>query len=287
MKGSLKQYVMISLGVVMIAVSIHFFLLPDLSLGGATGMALIASKLLSKFIVIPVSYLIVIVNIFLFLLGFLVIGNSFGVKTVVATLCLSGLIFIFGFFEKYIPTTKLLIDDTFLRLIVAVMLYAIGVGLVLNNYASTGGSDIVALILQKYTGLDLGVACLLTDFVITLSMGILYGANTAFYSLVGVIMNGLVIDKTINGLNSSRYCIINTNCPDKVCEFLLSMGRSANIYSVVGAYKKNTQSVIHTALSRRDFVKLKEFLSKNDESSFMVVTNAHSVFGYHWRAIKD
>ena len=65
------------------------------------------------------------------------------------------------------------------------------------------------------------------------------------------------------------------------------MGRSANIYSVVGAYKKNTQSVIHTVLSRRDFVKLKEFLSKNDESSFMVVTNAHSVFGYHWRAIKD
>ena len=268
----------------MIAVSIHFFLLPDLSLGGATGMALIVSKLLSKFIVIPVSYLIVIVNIFLFLLGFLIIGNSFGIKTVVATLCLSGLL---ALFEMFIPIQKPLVDDIFLQLIIAIMFYAIGVGLVLNNYASTGGSDIIALILQKYTGLDLGVACLLTDFVITLSMGLLYGANTAFYSLVGVIMNGLVIDKTINGLNSSRYCIINTKCPEKVCEFLLSMGRSANIYSVVGAYKKNTQSVIHTVLSRRDFVKLKEFLSKNDESSFMVVTNAHSVFGYHWRAIKD
>lgn len=269
----------------MIAVGIHFFLLPsNLALGGATGMALIISKLISKIIVLPVSYLIVIVNVFLFVLGFLVIGNSFGVKTIIATLCLSGLL---ALFEMFIPIQKPLVDDIFLQLIIAVLLYAIGVGLVLNNYASTGGSDIVALILQKYTGLDLGVACLLTDFVITLSMGILYGANTAFYSLVGVIMNGLVIDKTINGLNSSRYCIINTNCPDKVCEFLLSMGRSANIYSVVGAYKKNTQSVIHTALSRRDFVKLKEFLSKNDESSFMVVTNAHSVFGYHWRAIKD
>ena len=285
MKGHFKQYAMIFFGVVMIAVGIHFFLLPsNLALGGATGMALIISKLISKIIVLPVSYLIVIVNVFLFVLGFLVIGNSFGVKTIIATLCLSGLL---AFFEMFIPIQKPLVDDIFLQLIIAVLLYAIGVGLVLNNYASTGGSDIVALILQKYTGLDLGVACLLTDFVITLSMGILYGANTAFYSLVGVIMNGLVIDKTINGLNSSRYCIINTNCPDKVCEFLLSMGRSANIYSVVGAYKKNSQSVIHTALSRRDFVKLKEFLSKNDESSFMVVTNAHSVFGYHWRAIKD
>jgi len=285
MKGSFKQYVMIFFGVVMIAIGIHFFLLPsNLALGGATGMALIISKLISNFIVLPVSYLIVIVNIFLFVLGFLVIGNSFGIKTIIATLCLSGLL---ALFEIFIPIQKPLVDDIFLQLIIAVMFYAIGVGLVLNNYASTGGSDIIALILQKYTGLDLGVACLLTDFVITLSMGILYGANTAFYSLVGVIMNGLVIDKTINGLNSSRYCIINTKCPEKVCEFLLSMGRSANIYSVVGAYKKNTQSVIHTVLSRREFVKLKEFLSKNDESSFMVVTNAHSVFGYHWRAIKD
>ena len=284
MKGSFKQYVMISLGVVMIAVSIHFFLLPHLSLGGATGMALIISKLISNFVELPVSYLIVIVNIFLFALGFLVIGNSFGIKTIIATLSLSGLLLIFG---KFIPITEPLINDTFLRLIIAVMLYAIGVGLVLNNYASTGGSDIIALILQKYIGLDLGIGCLLTDFVITLSTGFLYGANTAFYSLVGVIINGLLIDKTINGLNSSRYCIINTKCPEKVCDFLLSMGRSANIYSVVGAYKKNTQSVVHTVLSRRDFVKLKEFLSKNDESSFMVVTNAHSVFGYHWRAIKD
>ncbi|MGP1440648.1 MAG: YitT family protein [Treponema sp.] len=285
MKGNLKQYVMIFLGVVMIAVGIHFFLLPShLALGGATGMALIFSKLISNFVVLPVSYLIVIVNIFLFVLGFVVIGNSFGIKTIVATLCLSGLL---ALFEMIIPIQEPLVDDIFLQLIIAIMFYAIGVGLVLNNYASTGGSDIIALILQKYIGIDLGIGCLLTDFVITLSMGLLYGANTAFYSLVGVIMNGLVIDKTINGLNSSRYCIINTNCPDKVCDFLLSMGRSANIYSVVGAYKKNTQSVVHTVLSRRDFVKLKEFLSKNDETSFMVVTNAHSVFGYHWRAIKD
>jgi len=285
MKVILKQYVLIFLGVVMIAVGIHFFLLPShLALGGATGMALIISKIISQIIVLPVSYLIVIVNIFLFILGFLVIGNSFGVKTIVATLCLSGFL---ALFEMFIPIQKPLVDDIFLQLIIAIMFYAIGVGLVLNNYASTGGSDIIALILQKYTGLDLGAGCLLTDFIITLSMGVLYGANTAFYSLVGVIMNGLVIDKTINGLNSSRYCIINTKCPEKVCDFLVSMGRSANIYSVVGAYKKNTQSVIHTVLSRRDFVKLKEFLSKNDESSFMVVTNAHSVFGYHWRAIKD
>lgn len=285
MGQKIKQYLLIVIGVTMIAAGIHFFLLPsNLALGGATGMALIVAKLVEKIYVLPVSYLVVFVNIFLFALGFIVMGNSFGLKTVIATLALSGLL---ALFEVFIPIKVALVDDVFLSLIIAVMFYAIGVGLVLNNYASTGGSDIIALILQKYTGLDLGVGCLITDFVITFSMGLLYGANTAFYSLVGVIINGLVIDKTINGLNSSRYCIVNTARPDEVCNFLVSMGRSANIYSVVGAYKKNTQTVVHTVLSRRDFVKLKEFLSKADPTSFMVVTSAHSVFGNHWRAMKD
>jgi len=284
MKQKITQYIFIVVGVVMIAVGIHFFLLPSkLALGGATGMALILSRLVESLISLPVSYLVVIVNVFLFALGFLIIGNSFGIKTLIATLSLSLLLAIFGLF---IPIEIPLIKDTFLSLIIAVMFYAIGVGLVLNNYASTGGSDIIALILQKYLGLDLGVGCLITDFIITFTMGLLYGADTALYSLVGVIMNGLIIDKTINGLNSSRYCIINTKAPEEVCQLLISMGRSANIYSVVGAYKKNTQDVVHTVLSRRDFVKLKEYLSKTDPTSFMVVTNAHSVFGNHWRSMQ-
>lgn len=284
MKQKITQYVLIVIGVVMIGVGIHFFLLPsNLALGGATGMALVLAKLIGNLISLPVSYLIIIVNVFLFALGFLIIGNSFGIKTIIATLSLSLLLALLEFF---IPIKTALIEDTFLALIIAVMFYAIGVGLVLNNYASTGGSDIISLILQKYLGLDLGVGCLITDFVITFSMGLLYGADTALYSLVGVIMNGLIIDKTINGLNSSRYCIINTKCPEEVCQLLISMGRSANIYSVVGAYKKNTQEVVHTVLSRRDFVKLKEYLSKTDPSSFMVVANAHSVFGNHWRSMQ-
>ena len=284
MKQKIKQYIFIVIGVVMITVGIHFFLLPSkLALGGATGMALILARLIESLISLPVSYLVVIVNVFLFALGFLIIGNSFGIKTLIATLSLSLLL---ALFEVFIPIETPLIEDIFLSLIIAVMFYAIGVGLVLNNYASTGGSDIIALILQKYLGLDLGVGCLITDFIITFSMGILYGADTALYSLVGVIMNGLIIDKTINGLNSSRYCIINTKAPEEVCQLLISMGRSANIYSVVGAYKKNTQDVVHTVLSRRDFVKLKEYLSKTDPTSFMVVTNAHSVFGNHWRSMQ-
>ena len=100
-------------------------------------------------------------------------------------------------------------------------------------------------------------------------------------------MNGLVIDSTIEGMNSSKYCVINTDNPEALCKFLVELGRSANVYKATGAFTKAERSVIQTVMSRRDFVKLKNFLSKNDEKAFMVVTNAHSVFGWHWKRIGE
>ena len=281
MKSQLKSFLYISAGVIMVAIGIHFFLLPSkLSIGGATGMALV----LSKYIPLSTGALLVVVNIVLFALGFLIIGNKFGVKTVCASLGLSATVWLL---EIFIPIKEPIVHNTFLQLIIAVLLYGTGAGLVLNQYASTGGSDIFAMIFQKYTGLDLGKGCLITDFVITLFAGFAYGTEIALFSLVGVIMNGLVIDSTIEGMNSSKYCVINTDNPEALCKFLVELGRSANVYKATGAFTKAERSVIQTVMSRRDFVKLKNFLSKNDEKAFMVVTNAHSVFGWHWKRIGE
>lgn len=281
MKNKLLSFLHIAAGVLMIAAGIHFFLLPsNLSLGGATGMALV----LAKYLPLSTGALLVLINIVLFALGFLIIGNKFGVKTVCASLGLSGVVWLL---EIFIPINEPLVQDTFLQLIIAVLLYGSGVGLVLNQYASTGGSDIFAMILQKYTGLDLGKGCLITDFIITLFAGFAYGREIALFSLVGVIINGLVIDSTIEGMNSSKYCVINTDKPDDLCAFLVELGRSANVYKATGAFTKAERSVIQTVMSRRDFVKLKTYLSQNDEKAFMVVTNAHSVFGWHWKRIGE
>ena len=104
---------------------------------------------------------------------------------------------------------------------------------------------------------------------------------------MGVIINGLVIDSTIDGLNMSKYCVINTDKPDELCRFMVELGRSANVYKATGAYTRAERSVIQTVMSRRDFVKLKTYLAANDPEAFMVVTNAHSVFGWHWRRIGE
>ena len=140
MKSQLKSFLYIIAGVIMVAVGIHFFLLPSkLSIGGATGMALV----LSKYIPLSTGALLVVVNIVLFALGFLIIGNKFGVKTVCASLGLSATVWLL---EIFIPIKEPIVHNTFLQLIIAVLLYGTGAGLVLNQYASTGGSDIFAMI---------------------------------------------------------------------------------------------------------------------------------------------
>ncbi|MDO5716170.1 MAG: YitT family protein [Tissierellia bacterium] len=279
--GQIKQGLFIAVGVLMIACGIHFFLLPNnLSLGGATGMALV----LSKYLPLSTGPLLVIVNAVLFILGFLIIGNKFGILTVISSLALSGTVW---FLEAFLPIQEPVVHNIFLNLIIAVLLYGSGVGIVLNQYASTGGSDIIAKIINRFFGLDLGKGCLVTDFVITLFAGFTFGTEVALYCIIGVIINGLVIDFTIDGMNGGKLCFITTTHPDEICDYLISLGRSATIYDARGAYTREPKTVIQTVVSNRDFIRLKGYIKMVDESVFMVVTNSHKVIGWHWRKLDD
>ncbi|MCI5674978.1 MAG: YitT family protein [Ezakiella sp.] len=280
-KVTIKQALIMVIGVIMIAVAIHFFLLPnDLSLGGATGMALILSKITG----ISAPPLLIVANIVLFILGFVFIGNSFGVLTVIASIGLSGLVWLM---DLVIPVAAPPIDNVFLSLITACILYGVGVGLVLNQNASTGGSDIISKILNKFFGLDLGKGCLITDLVITLFVSFSYGLEIALYCLVGVILTGVIVDYTIDGMNTSKLCYITTTQPEKICEFLISIGRSATIYEAKGAYENKDRIVIQTVINNRDLIRLRAYVKAVDTKVFMVVTNAHQVFGWHWKSIED
>lgn len=280
-KITTKQALYIVLGVIMIAAGIHFFLLPsNLSLGGATGMALILKNIFN----FDMGPLLLIVNVVLFTVGFILIGNKFGFLTVVSTLALSGTVWLL---EVILPIKEPIVNNMFLNLVIAVLLYGTGVGIVLNQSASTGGSDIIAKVLNKYFGLDLGKGCLITDFVITLLVGFAYGTEVALFCLIGVIINGIVIDYTIDGMNSGKLCYITTTKSTDVCSFLILLGRSATIYEGVGAYKMQKRTIVQTVLTNRDFIKLKNHLRTIDKDAFMVVTNAHQVFGFHWKSFDD
>lgn len=276
-----RRIILIVLGVVMISIAIHFFLLPSqLSFGGATGMALI----LSRFLPLQTGALLIIVNAVLFVMGFLVIGNAFGSLTVIASLGLSGLVWLL---EHFIPMTTPIVEDLFLNLVIAVILYGSGVAIVLNQSASTGGSDIIAKILNKFFGLDLGKGCLITDFIVTLFAGFTFGLEIGLYSLIGVIANGMIIDKVIDGMNTGKFCVIYTKYPDDVAQFLISLGRSATLYEAMGAYSRQERIVLETVVSTRDYIRLKNYLREKDSDVFMVVSNVHNIIGFHWKDIND
>ncbi len=280
-KFIIKQALWIIVGVILIACAIHFFLLPsNFSLGGATGMALI----LSNYLPLSTGPLLLIVNAFLFILGFILIGNKFGVLTIISSFALSSTVWLL---EVFVPISEPIVNNHFLNISMAVLLYGIGAGIVLNQYASTGGSDIISKILNKFFGLDLGKGCLISDFTITLFSAFAFGTETALFCIIGVILNGLVIDYTIDGMNSGKLCFIYTNEPEAICEFLIKIGRSATIYEAKGAYSKMNRQVVQTVVSNRDFIRLKQQILQVDSKVFMVVTNAHKVIGWHWRKLDD
>ena len=173
-------------------------------------------------------------------------------------------------------------------MIIAVIVSAVGMAIILNQYASIGGTDILSKIINKFTGLDLGKGVLLCDLVITLFVGIVFGLKIGLYSLLGIIMNGLIIDFTIDGLNTSKNIIINTEKPELVKDYIVKeLNHSANLYKAVGAYTGIEHTVIMTVCSRRDYLLLKRFIEKNAPNSFLVVMNASEVYGFRWRNISD
>ncbi|MDO5018713.1 MAG: YitT family protein [Lagierella massiliensis] len=275
-----REITNIIIGILLISLGIHLFLAPNnLTLGGGAGLAIVFGNIFS----ISTGPMLIIINVVLFIVGFIFLGPAFGKRTIIASLGVSLTVWVL---DIMFPVTKPIVDNLFIQLVACVMMYGTGVAIVLNNYASTGGSDIFAKIFNKYFGLDLGKGCLITDFAITLFAWYQFGTEIAIYSLVGVVLNGTIIDNTINGLNTSKLCFINTSKPEEVCKFLTeNLTRSANIYKAVGAYTGIEKDVIQTVVSNRDYIALKRYIKDLDPLAFIVAASASETLGWRWRSI--
>ena len=273
-----KEIVLITIGVLMVAVAIHFFLVPsNLTTGGAGGLAIV----LAHYLPFDVGPIYTALNIILFLVGLVFIGKDFGLKTVIVTLSLSGVVWLL---EILYPNPAPLSDNLFLIVFLGTIIQGAGVGIVLNQYTSTGGTDIIAKIFQKYFGLNLSIGCFIADFVVVVLAGIAFGFELMLYSVVGVLINSALIDIVIDGLNSSKLCYINTSKVPEVCEFIIKdLDRSANLLNSRGAYSQQEFQLILTAINNREFMRLKEFVHSIDPKAFVVVSSANEVLGEKWR----
>lgn len=275
MKKWIKEYVLITIGILMVASGIYFFLVPsNLATGGVSGLAIIIGKFLPN---VPVGLLMLILNIILFIIGFLIIGPGFGLKTIYASLGLSGGIWIF---ERVFPISKPIANDLMITLIFGVGIAGLGMAIVFNQNASTGGTDIIAKIINKYFHVDMGKSLLMADFLITIVAGITFGAQAGMYALLGVILNGFVIDGFINGLNVSKQVTIISSRGTEVKDFIINkLERGVTIYDAKGAYSGESREVLITIMNRREFIKLRTYIKELDKRAFITVSDVHEVLG--------
>ncbi|KZL93274.1 hypothetical protein CLMAG_02970 [Clostridium magnum DSM 2767] len=211
-----KEYVLITIGVLLVALSIQFFLAPNkIAAGGVTGIAIIVNSYIPRF---QIGLIVLILNIILFIVGFIAIGNKFGAKTIYSSLMLSGIIW---FMERTTALNIIITTNQLLASIFGTFLGGIGLGLVFNQNASTGGTDILAKILNKFIHVDIGKSLLVVDFIVTLFAGISFGAEAGMYALLSVILNGFVIDSVIEGLNISRQIFVISSKNDLISKFII------------------------------------------------------------------
>lgn len=270
-----KEYLYITLGIFLLAISIEFFMAPNkIAAGGVTGLAIIVNYYIPSF---SVGILILIMNILLFITAFIVIGGRFGAKTIYASLGLSAIMW---FMELFLTPQMIPTDDLMLASVFGTLISGIGMGIIFNQNASTGGTDILAKILSRFVQMDIGKALLAVDAIISLVCAFAFGAEVGMYAILSVILNGFVIDYVIDGFNVCKQVYIISGKNEEIRKYIIEiLERGCTIFDGKGGFSGNSEKILYSVLSRREFIRLRKYIREIDRRAFIIVNDAHEVLG--------
>lgn len=276
----IKEILMMNAGIVLLAVGVYFFKIPNgFSTGGVTGIGTILGA------VTPISpgAWIWILNIGLLIVGFIFFGKGTGIKTVYCSMMYSAITYLF---EWFLPLSSPLSDQPLLELIYAMLLTSIGSALIFNANASSGGTDIVALILKKYFKMDVGKALLLADFVVASSAFFVFGIKTGLFSLLGLFAKAFIVDSVIEAINSCKYFVVITDKHDEISEYILeNLHHGATVHKAVGEYTHGDKVMIHTVCRRAEAIRLRQAVREIDPHAFVIITTSSEIIGKGFRSV--
>lgn len=281
MAKAIRQYFMIILGTVLLTVGVYFFKIPNgFATGGVSGISTIFGAL---FKALTQAQWMTLINVILLILGFILLGRGNGVKTVFCSLLFSGLTMVC---ERFIPLQGPLTDQPFLELVYAMLLTSIGSAMIFNSGASSGGTDIMALILKKFTSLDVGKSLLVVDFLVAGSSFFVFGIKAGLFSMLGLFAKAFLVDAVIDSLNSFKYFIAITDKPDMVREYIMKdLHHGATVTEALGSYTNNKKYMIHTVCKRFEAIKLRKQIKSIDPGSFIIITTSSEIIGRGFRSI--
>ncbi|MBQ7460455.1 MAG: YitT family protein [Oscillospiraceae bacterium] len=274
-KDKLIWFLILNAGLIVTAAGIALFKTPNhFALGGTSGLAILLADVFPS---LHMGTFMFIINVALLVLGLIFVGKDFAFGTAYSSVMLSVYVAIIEFF---VPLKEPLTHDPLLELVWAVILPAVGSALVFNIGASTGGTDIVAMILARHSSLPIGMALLATDAVITVATFWLFDVATGLYCVLGLIMKTFLVDLVIDGINSRKYITIISKEPETIERFIIErLNRSATISDAEGAYSHQHEKVITTVLTRRQAVMLRNYIKTVDDSAFITMVNSSQIIG--------
>ncbi len=281
MREKVREYILIFIGVFLVAISLEYFFIPNnIAAGGLTGLAIVINHYIPA---ISTGPLVFIMDLFLFIVGFIFLGKNFGVKTIVSSFSLAGMMTIIeNYFEPQAVTNDLMLASIFGTLITAV-----GMAIVFNANSSTGGTDTIAKIMNKFFHIDIGKSLLAVDFIVTLLGAITFGINIGLYGLLSVIINGIAIDKFIEGFHACKEVTIISTKSDEISKFIMDeLERGCTFLKGIGGFSGKDTCVLYAVLGRNEFIKLKQHISKVDPKAFITVGEVHEVMGEGFRNIQ-
>ena len=271
-RKAIKEYTLITVGTAIIAAAVYFFMIPGkLTPGSASAVAL----LLSNVIPLPISVITLGLNASLLVIGFLLIGPEFGAKTVYTSLLMP---LVMRIYEVAVPNMVSINQDPLLDMLCYVLVVSIGLAIVFNCNASSGGLDIVAKIMNKYLRMDMGKAMAASGMAVCVAALLVYDLKTVIISIIGTYFSGIVVDYFIFGMNIKRRVCILSSRHEEVLNFILhELHSGASLYQAMGAYDRAQRTEIVTIVDKQEYARLMDYIHRNDPKAFVTVYSVNEV----------
>ena len=271
-KDLIKETVILTAAVAIIAAAVYFFLVPShASVSSISGLGIV----LSNFVPLPLSAITMILNVVLLIIGFFTCGKEFGVKTVYTSILLP--VFL-GVFERAFPGGISLTDSQELDVLCYILVVSVGLSILFNRNASSGGLDIVAKIMNKYLHMELGKAMSLSGMCVALSAALVYDKKTVVLSVLGTYFNGIILDHFIFDHNIKRRVCIITKKEEELRKFIINdLHSGATVYEAIGAYNGQKHNEIITIVDKSEYQKLMNYMNHEDPKAFITVYNVSDI----------
>lgn len=279
-KKLVKDYFVMIFGTVLLSIGVYFFKIPNgFSTGGVSGLATILGTLTS----ITAATWITIFNVALLIIGFIFLGKDTGVRTVFCSLLYTGLT---QLLEFVCPLEGTLTDQPLLELIYAMLLTSIGSAMVFFRGGSSGGTDIVALVIKKYFKLNVGKALLCVDALIALGAFFVFNIKVGLFSVLGLFTKAFLVDGIIESLDSCKCFMIVTSKPDEIINFIIEdMHHSATLVEATGAFSHDNKFLVYTVCRRIEAIRLQREIREVDKGAFITITTSSEIIGRGFRGV--